>query len=40
MSLVGLSLQKSPWQRLLEHDEAMAFAQSLREMVEQTHAKS
>jgi hypothetical protein len=31
MSLVELSLDKTPWQRLLEHDEALEFAAKLRE---------
>jgi hypothetical protein len=30
MSLVELSLQKTPWERLLEHDDALQFAAKLR----------
>ena len=30
MSLVELSLAKTPWERLLEHDEALEFADELR----------
>jgi hypothetical protein len=30
MSLVELSLQKTPWERMLEHDEALEFADQLR----------
>ena len=30
MSLVALSLSKTPWERLLEHDEALQFAALLR----------
>ena len=30
MSLVELSLQKTPWERLLEHDEALEFADALK----------
>ena len=31
MSLVELSLQKPPWDRLLEHDAALDFAGTLQE---------
>ena len=31
MSLVELSLEKTPWERLLQHDEALEFADKLRE---------
>jgi hypothetical protein len=34
MSLVELSLQKTPWERLLEHDEALEFADRLRDAVD------
>jgi len=30
MSLVELNLQKTPWERMLAHDEALEFAQELR----------
>jgi hypothetical protein len=30
MSLVELNLEKTPWQRLLDHDEALEFADQLR----------
>lgn len=30
MSLVELSRQKTPWERMLEHDEALEFADELR----------
>ena len=30
MSLVELSLQKTPWERMLEHDEALEFADQLK----------
>ena len=29
-SLVELSLKKTPWERLLEHDEALEFADALK----------
>lgn len=32
MSLVELSLEKTPWERLLEHDEALEFADQLRKV--------
>lgn len=31
MSLIELSLEKTPWERLLEHDAALHFAEELRE---------
>ena len=31
MSLIELSLEKTPWERLLEHDAALQFAEELRE---------
>lgn len=33
MSLVELSLQKTPLERMAEHDEALEFADSLKEAV-------
>ncbi|HKQ37326.1 MAG TPA: hypothetical protein VJ063_04545 [Verrucomicrobiae bacterium] len=30
MSLIERNLQKSPWERLLDHDEALGFAFELR----------
>jgi len=39
MCLVELSLEKAPWARLLEHDEAQAFAARLRAAGAQAHAK-
>lgn len=31
MSLVELSLSKTPWERMQDHDQALAFAEMLRE---------
>lgn len=30
MSLIELNLEKPPWERLLEHDDAIQFAEELR----------
>jgi hypothetical protein len=38
MSLVELSLGLERWDRLLEHDDALAFATRLRDAVEPSHA--
>lgn len=40
MSLVELSLALTPWERLLEHDDAQAFAARLRAAMTDSHAKS
>jgi hypothetical protein len=40
MSLVELSLEKSPWERLLEHDEALEFADQLRKAGAKLHGQA
>ena len=40
MSLVESSLGKPPWDRLLEHDDAQAFAARLQAAAGRPHAKS
>jgi hypothetical protein len=40
MSLIELSLEKTPWQRLLEHDAALRFANELRDASRTLHARS
>ena len=37
MSLVSLSLEKRPWARLLDHDDALQFAATLREKGKRLH---
>jgi hypothetical protein len=39
MSLVELSLEKTPWERLREHDDAQTFAARLRIASTQAHVK-
>lgn len=39
MSLVELSLENTPWERLVEHDEALEFAETLRTLVQLTAIK-
>ena len=40
MSLVELSLRKTPWQRLLDHDEALEFAEQLRKAGAKLHEQA
>ena len=40
MSLIELSLSKTPWERLLEHDDALQFAARLREAGALLHGKA
>jgi len=40
MSLVELSLSKTPWERLLEHDDALQFAAQLRRAGKQLDGKA
>ena len=39
LSLLGDSLAKSPWERMLANDDALNFAESLRAAMEKRHAK-
>jgi hypothetical protein len=40
MSLVEANLAKTPWERMLEHEDALAFAEKLRAAGQAYHAKS
>ena len=40
MSLIELSLQQSVWERMREHDEALAFAARLRQRAQPIHGKA
>jgi len=40
MSLAELSLSKTPWERLLEHDDALQFAAQLRRAGKQLDGKA
>lgn len=37
MSLVEINLAKSPWERLKDHDQSLAFADLLRQAVHRPH---
>ena len=40
MSLIEISLAKSPWERLVEHDEALEFADELRNAGKKLHEQA
>ena len=40
LSLLEHSLSQTPWERMLANDDAVNFADSLREAMEKRHAKS
>ncbi len=40
MSLIELSLAKSPWERLVEHDEALEFADELSTAGKKLHEQT
>ncbi|MEI7731454.1 MAG: hypothetical protein WCO56_17905 [Verrucomicrobiota bacterium] len=40
MSLIELNLAKTPWERLQDHDEALAFASLLQEAMQKRDAKT
>jgi hypothetical protein len=40
LSLIELSLAKSPWERWVEHDDALSFALQLRDGVRQHHGEA
>ncbi len=39
LSLLDVSLSKSPWERMLANDDALRFANSLQAAMEKRHAK-
>lgn len=40
LSLIELSLAKTPWERWLDHDDALGFAQHLREAMKRQHGQA
>jgi hypothetical protein len=40
LSLVELSLAKTPWERWIEHDDALGFARRLQEALRRPHGEA
>ena len=40
MSLIEIALTKTPWERMQDHDEALAFAMQLQRAVEEQNGKT